>query len=239
MARRWRRLGEILHEEGLVEKWALVNAINTSKRSNRRLGEILLERGQIDAEALTKCIAKQYDLDCVDLDKTSISPEALRLIPKEIIKELNIIPFDLSEGILKVIISDPTDQEMMDTLRFCLSAELECSLACPTKIRAYLNERFNSDEISGQPASDPDIPRDHLQCDLQGTETSDHKNPNTEEVERQTKDRSLRHFFKRMNPFRIIYHVVTFLALPRSKKCRSCWTKNNIPTDYSERYSGL
>ena len=234
MARRWRRLGEILYEEGLVGKWALVNAINTSMRSDKRLGEILLERDQIDEEALTKCIALQCDLEYVDLDKIPISPEALRLIPKEIIKELCIVPFDLSEHTLKLIISDPTDQEMMNILRFCLNTDMEYFLACPTKILAYLNEEFKIDEISGKLASDTNVPHDPAQCDHQETETSDHKDLNTEEVTRQVETRSLGHFFKRLNPFRIIYRVVAFLALPRVMKCKSCWTKNSIPTNYSE-----
>ena len=57
MARRRRRLGKILHKAGLVERWDLVNAINTSMRSDKWLGEILVERGQIDEETLAKFIS--------------------------------------------------------------------------------------------------------------------------------------------------------------------------------------
>ena len=236
MARRWRRLGEILYEEGLVEKWALVNAINTSIRSDKRLGEILLERGQLNEEALTKCIVQQYSSEYADLDTISISPEALKLIPKQIIKELCIIPFDFSEGTLKLIISDPTDQQMMNTLRFCMNTEMECYLASPTKIREYLNKVFKLDEISEKLSSDPAVPDKHPQCDHQDSKTSDHKDQNTEEVENQAKVQFLGHFIKRMIPFRLIYRVVAILVLPRSKKCRSCWTKNSIPTNYPEKY---
>ena len=248
MAPKRGRLGEILHKAGLVERWDLVNAINTSMRSDRRLGEILVERRQIDEEALAKCIAVQFGVGYVDLDETSFSPETLKLIPEEIVKEECIIPIGMSEHRLKLIVSDPTDHEMMDALRFCLNAEVECYLAGPTKIRAYLNQALCPVEISGQPVSAPVDAHDRPESALQGAEMSGHTASNRDRAEiegevapqdqeyAKARKRHKGHFFTKVSASKRLRRVVARTTISHFKKCKSCWIKNRIPTDYSDHY---
>jgi type IV pilus assembly protein PilB len=142
MAKSRRHLGEILFKAGLVEKQALINAIKTSKTNNKRLGQVLLELGLIDEDTLTKAIAKQFGLQYVNLDKTPIPSDAGKIIPQELIKRHGVLPLGMNNGKLKLIISDPLDLETMDAIRFRLNTELECYLANPTKIRAYIQDSF-------------------------------------------------------------------------------------------------
>jgi type IV pilus assembly protein PilB len=138
MAKQRRHLGEILFKAGLVEKQALINAIKTGKSSNKRLGQVLIELGLINEETLTKALAKQHGLQYVDLDQVVIPPDASKIIPEDLIKRHNILPLSANNGKLKLVISDPMDIEMMDSVRLRLNTELECCLACPTKIRSYI-----------------------------------------------------------------------------------------------------
>ena len=122
MAKKRRHLGEILYKAGLVDKVALVNAIKTSKANNKRLGQILLESGLLDEETLTKAIARQFGLEYINLDKTTIPPEVLKLIPEDFVKRHNVLPLGMDNGKLKLIISDPLDLDAMDAVRFRLNA---------------------------------------------------------------------------------------------------------------------
>jgi len=143
MAKQRKRLGEILYKAGLVKKQALIDAIKTSKSNNKRLGQILLELGLIDEDTLTKAIAKQFDLQYINLDNTTIPQDAAKLIPQELMKRHNVLPLGMDNGKLKVIISDPLDLEMIDAIRFRLNTELECCVANPTKIRSYIQDSFD------------------------------------------------------------------------------------------------
>jgi type IV pilus assembly protein PilB len=138
MAEKRRHLGEILYKAGLVEKQALINAIKTAKTSNKRLGQVLLELGLVDEETLTKAIAKQFGLEYVNLDKITIPPEVIKLIPEDLIRRHNVLPLGRNNGRLKLIISDPLNLDMMDTLRFRLNTELDYCLANPSKIKSYI-----------------------------------------------------------------------------------------------------
>ncbi len=140
MAKKRKHLGEILYKAGLVKKQALIDAIKTSKTSNKRLGQVLLELGLINEDTLAKVIAKQFGLQYVNLDKTNVPPDAIKLIPEDLMKRHNVLPYGMDNGKLKVIISDPLDLEMMDAIRFRLNTELECYVANPTKIRSYIQD---------------------------------------------------------------------------------------------------
>ncbi len=143
MAKERRHLGEILYKAGLVQKEALVNAIKASKTNNKRLGQVLLEQGLIDEETLTKAIAKQFGLQYINLDEVTIPPDATKIISEELIKRHNVLPLSMNNGKLRLIISDPLDFDTMDAIRFRLNTELECYLANPKKIRAYIEDSFD------------------------------------------------------------------------------------------------
>ncbi len=143
MAKKRRHLGEILYKSGLVEKQALIKAIKTSKASNKRLGQVLLDLGLVNEETLTKAIAKQFGLEYVNLDQTTIPADVAKLIPEDLIKRHSILPLGMNNGRLKLIISDPLNLDMMDVIRFRLNTELDYCLACPSKIRSYIQDSFD------------------------------------------------------------------------------------------------
>ena len=144
MASKRRHLGEILYKAGLVEKQALINAIKTSKANNKRLGQVLIELGLIDEETLSKAIAKQFGLKYVDLGEITIPDNAKSIIPEDLIRRYNILPLSVNNGKLRLVIGDPLDVDMMDSVRLRLNTELECYVANPTKIRSHIEETFDS-----------------------------------------------------------------------------------------------
>ncbi len=140
MAKIQQRLGEMLYKAGIVQKQPLIDAIKASKTSNKRLGEVLLERGLIDEDTLFKAIAKQFGLEFVNLDKIFISADAIKLVPEDLIKRHNILPLGMNNGKLKIIMSDPMNFDIMDTLRLRLNADIECCLAPASKITRYIQD---------------------------------------------------------------------------------------------------
>lgn len=144
MAKNRRKLGEILYKSGLIGKEALIDAIKTSQQKNKRLGETLIELGLVTEDNVCKAIAHQFGLGYIDLDKYHISQDTMKLIPQEVVQKYNILPMAKENGKLKLLISDPLDLDMLDTLRFRLNSELDCSLASPTKIRAFINRSIDN-----------------------------------------------------------------------------------------------
>jgi type IV pilus assembly protein PilB len=144
MAKKRRHLGEILYKAGVVEKRTLISAIKTAKSNNRRLGQVLLELGLVDEETLTKALAKQFGLKYVNLNRINIPPDAMKLVPEDTLRKHNVLPLGMNNGRLKLVISDPSDLDTMDAIRFRLNTELDCYLASPSKIRSFIQDALET-----------------------------------------------------------------------------------------------
>ena len=139
MARRRKKLGEILVGWNVVTEQQLADAIAYASEHGKRIGEALVELELAKDEDVTKALAAQFDLEYVDLDKNVVVPDVLSSFPQELILRHLVLPMSREDGRLKIIISDPLDLELLDMLRFRLNTELDCTLAPRSKIQRYVD----------------------------------------------------------------------------------------------------
>jgi len=139
LARKRKKLGDILLDWGVISRKDLDKAIEVSTTSHRRLGDTLIDMSLLDEDQVTKAMAQQFDLEYVDLDHHVVDQAALELMPEELIRRHMVLPIGKENGRLKIIIHDPLDLDTMDLLRFRLNTELECALAPKSKIKRYID----------------------------------------------------------------------------------------------------
>ena len=171
MARRRKRIGEILADWNVVTPEALKDAIAYASEHGKRIGEALVQLELVSEDDVTKALAAQFDLEYVDLDKNVQVPAALDLIPEKIIKDEKVLPMKKDGNRLKVIISYPLDLELQDKLRFLLNLELDCALAPRTKIQRFIDTFLGGLSTSVDEAIS-EIDRD---ADLQAKEAEEFK----------------------------------------------------------------
>ncbi len=171
MARRRKRIGEILVGWDIITAEALKEAIAYASVHGKRVGEAMVELELASEEDVTKALAAQFDLEYVDLDKNIQVPAALDLIPEKIIRDEKVLPMQKEENRLKIIISDPLDLELLDKLRFLLNMELECALAPRGKIQRFI-DTFVGDVGTSVDQALEEIDRD---VDLRSKEAADAK----------------------------------------------------------------
>ncbi len=180
MARRRKKLGEILVGWNVISPEALKDAIAYAAQHGKRVGEALVELELASEDEVTKALAAQFDLEYVDLDKNVEVPSALNLVPEKVIKDEKVLPMEkLDNNRLKIIISDPLDLELLDKLRFLLNMELECALAPRSKIQRFI-DHFMSDVGTSVDEAVKEIDRD---ASLLAQEQDAHKKALEEEEE--------------------------------------------------------
>ena len=147
MAKKRRRLGEILVEWGVITANGVEEALERARRDGLRIGEALTALGLADEEDVAKALATQYDMEYVDLERQMVVPAMLHEVPEDIIRRHLVLPIGKEGNRLRVIITDPLDLETMDMLRFRLNSEIECVLASKTRLRAFI-ERYVGSSVS-------------------------------------------------------------------------------------------
>jgi type II secretory ATPase GspE/PulE/Tfp pilus assembly ATPase PilB-like protein len=143
-----RRLGEVLVEMGLVAEDKIDEALaEQSLQKKRPLGEILVEMGLVDALTLRSVLAQKMGIPWVDLRKFSFDSKALKLLTREAMMKLKVIPLYLSEGSLAVAMENPMDFRVIDAVRFSCGQRVVPVLATGEDISYALSNKLRDDPV--------------------------------------------------------------------------------------------
>lgn len=114
-----RRIGEVLVEQGIINKDQLQVALHEKQRSNRMLGEILVDLGFITQEVLTSFLSATTGLQQFDPKNTMLDPELLEIIPKKEAQKYQILPvaLDREKNVAIIAMADPYDVVALDRLK--------------------------------------------------------------------------------------------------------------------------
>ncbi len=145
MAKKQKKLGEILVGWGIIDAAALADALKYGMEHNKRIGEALVELELCSEDDVTKALASQFSYEYIDLDKQPVNHEILDLIPARLIEEHMVIPLAEEGNQLKVIITDPLDIETIDLLRFRLNRDIVATLAPVSKVKRFIDKFVNPD----------------------------------------------------------------------------------------------
>ena len=119
----------------------------------KRLGEILLEMGAVSEQNLLRCVAQQYELEFVRVERETVDPDALARLDRAFIEAHRIIPLRVQAGRLVVATADPTDVFLLDEVKRKTGLELTVQVCTGEDIRGVLNTinepdtDFHVDEI--------------------------------------------------------------------------------------------
>lgn len=110
-------IGEILKERGLISEEYIRFALLEQKATGERLGEVLVRVGMVTDLEIAKALAEQSKVPFIDINTISPLPRALDLLPFNFAKNNLVLPFDLENGELKVIIPDPFNTHLMNAVQ--------------------------------------------------------------------------------------------------------------------------
>ena len=141
MARKQKKLGQILREWGNVSEQQVEQALSLAKGANKRIGEAMVEAAFVKEVEVAKALAAQFDLEFINLELPEAQNEIdLSLIPEEIVKKNLVLPMGAQNGRLKLVIHDPMDLELLDLLRFRLNREIVTAIAPRSAIKSFLDK---------------------------------------------------------------------------------------------------
>ena len=137
------RLGELLVREKLISLQQLRKAQDEQKRSGQNLGYTLAKLGFISDGEITTFLSSQYRLPAINLDEYEIDGDVIKLVAKEVCEKHRIIPVSRSGQSLIVAMSDPTNLNAIDDIKFLSGYNVEPVVASETSIQAAIERYFN------------------------------------------------------------------------------------------------
>ena len=141
---------KILIAAKIVTKDQVIDADNLAKQTGIKIAEALVKLGYATEAECMKALAKAHRMDYVNLNKVSIDDSVIELMPESVARENMVLPLEEIDGRLKVVMSEPTDVEMMEKLRFILNRDVLPALAARSAISQAINDVYG--QVEGESA---------------------------------------------------------------------------------------
>ena len=138
-----KRIGELLLQEELLTPEQLEQALLEQSRNGTRLGYCVVAMGYVTEEQLTEVLARQFQVEAVDLSEIEIDPKILRLIPAEFASKHLVFPLRRVGRTLTVAMADPTDLNVMDDLKFITRFDIEPVVAGEYSLRQAIERYYD------------------------------------------------------------------------------------------------
>jgi len=126
----------------------LEEAKQLAAQSGMKLPDALVRLGYASGEDVMQVMAEQHGLEYVDLNRLSIPPNVVELVPESVARENVVIPLAEDDGQLRVAVCDPDDFATFDKLRFILNRRIEICLAPREAILEAINRYYG--QTSGE-----------------------------------------------------------------------------------------
>ena len=125
-------------------------ALAEQKKTGRKLGRIFVECGFITEEGLSRALARQLNMDWLDMRAQGMDQSVVRLLPESHARRFRAVVFRDFGALLGVAMSDPTDLSAYDELARLLRREIRVSVATESQILGAIDRFYGRiEEISG------------------------------------------------------------------------------------------
>ena len=133
------QLKAFLLDKKLITKSQLEKAEEIAKKSGKRLEDVLLTNKIISERKLIELKAYILGIPFVDLEKSDINPEILRIIPEPIARKHNIVAIKKTKDELEVAMLDPDDLQTIDFIKKKTNLKIKPRLTSLKSIKAVLS----------------------------------------------------------------------------------------------------
>src|SRR5213083_1363143 len=176
-AKKTKKLGEILVDEGLITAEQLERALVEQSRTDQLLGRILIDLKMVRESDLMAALAKQIGFRFVDLNDFQIDAGAATLIPEQVARRYRALPIGYEDSRLLVAMADPANLFALDDIRTITGMDLQPVVATAADIEAAIRKYSRMDESVQKMASEASTAAEDEIADLERAAASLEEGP--------------------------------------------------------------
>ena len=166
----------------LAEQAGTATVGRTRLQRFKRLGEVVSELGLVDETALLPLLGEQLGVEGVRLREGLIDPNAVRLVPREYAERFKILPLMRVRDELTVAMADPQDLSTIDAIARLSGCRIRPIFTLAAGIERLLPRCYEDDFTVDSVTADLDVEQLELESeaidlDLHGTQQLAERQP--------------------------------------------------------------
>jgi general secretion pathway protein E len=139
-----RYLGELLIEQGKLDKEKLNRALKLQKGSGERLGVLLVQLGLLSERDVAQGLAEQLNLPLATTDCYPEVPLLDGQITPGFLKKAKVMPLSLHHNHLALAMADPLDRFTQKALELATGKRVEPRVGIPSDIEAAFQRHYGN-----------------------------------------------------------------------------------------------
>ncbi len=167
------RIGDLLVKRGAATQEVVDRAAQEARARGMPLLSYLLLSG-VDEGVLAGALAEQLHMPGVDLSRSTLSLDAIALVPRQVAESDAILPLSLDGGRLHLAMSRPLDDRVVSEVRFVTGLEVSPYAALKHSLAHAITEAYDAHGGGAEVWRGSDGPADlHLELVAGGPAAAD------------------------------------------------------------------
>lgn len=140
------KLGDLLISANKINDNQLKEVLQQqNKIKTKGIDEVLVDMGFIKEKDILEALESQLGIPSIDLGSYKINNKATALIPESIAKRYNLIPIDIVDKKLIVVMSDPFNIFAIDDIKLLTGMDIEIVISLKSVISRAINKFYREE----------------------------------------------------------------------------------------------
>ncbi|MBC8295576.1 MAG: hypothetical protein H8E55_07260, partial [Pelagibacterales bacterium] len=135
----------MLMESSIISSDQMSKINSTSAEIGKSKLETAFELNFADEDKILKVLSSNYSLAIVDLKNKVIDPKIKKIIDPRYIQDNSLVPFEITNGTLKIAIADASKLSLMKNLKTMTKMEPELYAASISNINEFIDRLTKQD----------------------------------------------------------------------------------------------
>ncbi len=146
MAKAQNDFTDILVKRGILGPDQLQEARGLQQQTGAKLPDVLVKLGYATQDDIMQAVAEHAGMQSVNLSDLQIPQAIIEMVPESVARENVVIPLSHDNGVLKIVVHDPSDYETIQKLQFILNKDIQPVLAAKEQIVEAINKHYGQTE---------------------------------------------------------------------------------------------
>jgi type IV pilus assembly protein PilB len=137
---------EILVRQQILSADQLEEAKSVAQQTGAKLQDVLIKMEYATQLQIMTSIAEFHGMQFIELTDLTVPASVVELVPESVSRENVVLPLSFDNGVLKIVMSDPSDFATVEKLQFILNKDIQPQLAPREQIIEAINRHYGQSE---------------------------------------------------------------------------------------------
>ena len=150
-------LARKLVTDGVLEEPIAIQAFQAALSAKTSFVKYLIDQKLSDSKTVAQAASQEFGVSLIDIESLEIDPDVVKLVSEELIIRHHALPIFRRGNRVFIAVSDPTNLQALDEIKFHLGANTEAVLVEENKLKAAIEKSLAATESGLGALNDSDF----------------------------------------------------------------------------------